>query len=104
MPAKLDMNKLEDRITYVSRMYHPEFDLDSVKRRCRAKGCSEHEIAVGIALYVHQQREWEAWRSRYGNPEFGGWTLSPLDGRNKPREVVDQETQSTPAPPCEAQA
>lgn len=104
MPAALDLTKSEDRIQYAARMYHPQFDLESVKRRCRDKGCTDHEIAVGIELYNHQQREWEEWRRLYGSPEYGGWTLSRLDGRNKPREFVDRENQFTPAPPCEVQA
>lgn len=86
----LDVPVNQAHVAFVANVWnsqYPEYARASALRR----GCTEEEIRLGVAQWRAQLNEHENWRRIYGSPEYGGWTRSNVDGRQKPRDIVEAE-------------
>jgi len=50
--------------------------------------------------YEREEAEYRAWTAYYGSQYYGGWDRDPLDGRYKPKAVI--EAQRKPAEAVQA--
>jgi len=46
--------------------------------------------------YEREEAEYRAWTAYYGSQYYGGWDRDPLDGRYKPKAVIEAQRLTPP--------